>query len=396
MKNSIKEFIETHIELIEREDFETLYTIAENTFYSDSDIFALTKAFHDCDIYPELSLKILPLTYVDYRNDFEKYLDTYPMLLTYLTSRDENHKAVKLAKVYALKKQVQTIYNVENPPAFIFNKKTEPEYQYAKNYVTEVIVEDTVTSIKDHMFCQSPKLTKVHLGAKVKAIGSEAFCQCHALIDINFPSSLKIIGQNSFYQTGLTEVIIPPSVTEIRPGAFRMSQIRKITFSPNQKYIDEFMCSSCSNLEEVIIPEGIETIRFNAFNGCVNLGGITFPDSLKIIAESAFRSCSFLISINTNQVTQIGGNAFDFCMSLVDVEIPNVVSIAQRVFACCKSLKEITIPKSCKIVGRDVFDGCHDQLVVSYYSEVADKFWSKDWAKKIKTRDLSEGDHELS
>lgn len=394
MTSTIKHFIEDNIDLIDDEEFEALYDKAENNFYRDSDLDGLTRTLHSCGIYPEFKLKWLPLSYIDIKNEFEKHMDAHPILLSHLANRDENHKAVKAAKAYMLKKNTEATYNVPNPPAFIYNKKTASSYQYARDYVVEVIVDDSTSTVGEFAFVKSPKLKKVHLGKKVKKIGAEAFCGCISLIDINFPDTLESIGKNAFYQTALTEVILPSSVQYVWEGAFRMSNIKKIRFSPAQKVIEEFTCASCSNLEEVIIPGGIDVIKFNAFNGCVSLSKVDLPDTLKTISESAFRSCASLTSINTKQVGRICGNAFDYCMSLVDVEIPNVVSISQRAFAYCTALREIIIPKTCVSVGQDAFADCNRSLVVYYYPEVA-KSWNKNWNKGIATIPIGEDTHDI-
>ena len=44
----------------------------------------------------------------------------------------------------------------------------------------------------------------------------------------------------------------------------------------------------CTQLTEITLPEGVETIRFGAFAGCTNLKRIVLPASLKEIRSGAF------------------------------------------------------------------------------------------------------------
>ena len=51
-------------------------------------------------------------------------------------------------------------------------------------------------------------------------------------------------------------------------------------------------------IKEVLITEGITTIRGEAFVGCSNLTSVTLPASLKRIERNAFFDCTSLVTIN--------------------------------------------------------------------------------------------------
>ena len=63
-------------------------------------------------------------------------------------------------------------------------------------------------------------------------------------------------------------------------------------FIPEKYYQDDV------ELKEVIIPDGITTIRGEAFVGCSNLTSVTLPASLKRIERNAFFDCTSLVTIN--------------------------------------------------------------------------------------------------
>ena len=79
----------------------------------------------------------------------------------------------------------------------------------------------------------------------------------------------------AFAPLGLTEYIIPDSVTSIGNSAFRY----------------------CSSLTSVTIPDGVTSIGDSAFNNCSSLTSITIPDSVTSIGNSAFWACNRLESI---------------------------------------------------------------------------------------------------
>ena len=52
------------------------------------------------------------------------------------------------------------------------------------------------------------------------------------------------------------------------------------------------------NIENVVIPEGIECIGESAFHGCIRLKNIQFPSSLVSIAYDAFYDCENLEEVD--------------------------------------------------------------------------------------------------
>ena len=104
----------------------------------------------------------------------------------------------------------------------------------------------------------------------------------------------EIIGDSAFSQcSGLTAIVIPPSVKAIGKKAFL----------------------GCYKLIYITIPQGVTTIESSAFSGCYNLEEIRIPQSVTVIGDSAFSGCSNLIYINIPQgVTTIESRAFIACI----------------------------------------------------------------------------------
>ena len=72
---------------------------------------------------------------------------------------------------------------------------------------------------------------------------------------------------------------------------------------------------NCTNLERVILHEGVTELVYATFTGCSELTFVKLPDSLEKIGWAAFRDCSKLTTLNLNlsgnsQLVQIGGQAF--------------------------------------------------------------------------------------
>lgn len=78
------------------------------------------------------------------------------------------------------------------------------------------------------------------------------FSHCKSLASINIPDSVKTLG--GFYDTALTNITIPPNVTEIMQSAFL----------------------SCTSLKELSIPVSVTKIDNGAFDGCTTLTDVYY------------------------------------------------------------------------------------------------------------------------
>ena len=118
--------------------------------------------------------------------------------------------------------------------------------------------------------------------------------------------------------------------------------------------------SWCTELEEITLPDSLESIGDYAFSECTELEEITLPDSLESIGDFAFFGCIGLEKITIpNSVTSIGEDAFRECTELKEMIIPNnVTHIGKGAFSWCSGLEKITLPESLKSIDDDVFRAC--------------------------------------
>ncbi len=69
-----------------------------------------------------------------------------------------------------------------------------------------------------------------------------------------------------------------------------------------------------TRLKEIILPEGLTHILYNAFYFCENLESVTFPDSLQAIDSYAYFSCAKIENINFPAgFVSLDESAFAFC-----------------------------------------------------------------------------------
>ena len=68
---------------------------------------------------------------------------------------------------------------------------------------------------------------------------------------------------------------------------------------------------NCSSLEEIVIPEGVDSIGTNCFFGCGELEKITLPSTIRVIAKDAFSGCTSLKAIYMHKKTFSSPWVFD-------------------------------------------------------------------------------------
>ena len=181
-----------------------------------------------------------------------------------------------------------------------------------------------------------------------KIICDSAFSMCNFLTSIIVPNSVTSIGEGAFSGCILLfKIIIPNSVTSIGDLAFMDSNaLSHIVISNSVTSIGDGTFYGCNSLTNIAIPDSVTSIGDIAFSGCRSLSNIVIPDSVTSIGDYVFEGCTSLSNIVIpNNVTSIGSNAFKNCSSLSNIVIPDsVTSIGNGVFSGCLSLKYISIP----------------------------------------------------
>lgn len=213
----------------------------------------------------------------------------------------------------------------------------------------------------------------------VTVIGSEAFFES-SISSVSIPSSVTNIDTYAFYScTNLTSITIPQSVERIGPWAFRgCTNLSTINFegsfscaTPDDIYsIFDYDCPvttiNIPDLETWLNIEwntGLQDVHpsYHLYINGVEVKDLVIPAGTKSIGRSAFQGCVGLTSVTIPEsVETIEWGAFQYCDGLTSITIPSsVTSIGNSAFSGCNALSSITIPKSVTSIGRyDTFRDC--------------------------------------
>lgn len=172
---------------------------------------------------------------------------------------------------------------------------------------------------------------------------AETFKGCSSLTSIEFPNNVTTIGDYAFEDcSGLTSVTIPPSVTTIKRDAFwKCSGLKYVYITDlaawcnidftggdaNPLFYTKRLFLNNEEVKDLVIPDGVTTIKDITFYDCRGLTSVTIPSSVTSIGFRAFMFCSGLTSVSIgNGVTSIGDEAF------YGADIPVVVSLVEDPF----------------------------------------------------------------
>ena len=112
---------------------------------------------------------------------------------------------------------------------------------------------------------------------------------------------------------------------------------RNIRYYTSNNILGSYAFSGCSGLTNLVIPSSVTKIGSSAFDFCSGLTDIVIPSSVTEIDDKAFLGCSGLTNIVIpSSVTKIGDKAFDFCSGLTNIVIPSsVTKIGDYAFSGC-------------------------------------------------------------
>lgn len=117
------------------------------------------------------------------------------------------------------------------------------------------------------------------------------------------------------------QAVVPEGVQAIGEEAFEgRRRLRNVVLPDSVRAIGMRAFQKCTGLREIVVPGGVEEIGVEAFNGCTALGRVVLKEG----------------------VCRIQARAFWHCSALTEMEFPaSVTLVASRAFECCSALRHV-------------------------------------------------------
>ncbi len=205
--------------------------------------------------------------------------------------------------------------------------------------VKEVVLPNTITTIKKSAFNSCGNLQTLHIPASVTNIGDLVFTNCKSL------TNLTCSEDNSVYAT-------------------------KDSILYDKNYTKVFFAPTCTNVE---LPVQTDTIGDYAFYYNRNVTEFVLSENIKILQEGAFSSCFNLEKAELKAVEKIGSYAFAMCSELKKVTLKAVEEIGSYAFADNNTSEAVFFEGNAPIFGENVF---YNTTTTVYYP-IGDDTWTE-------------------
>lgn len=153
---------------------------------------------------------------------------------------------------------------------------------------------------------------------------------------------------------GTSQNVVVPSQIDGLP----VTSLKSVLDNEKKQYFGPF---AGSNVQSIVLPEGLQTIGSSSFIDCSQLTWVTFPKSLQNLSTCAFTNCVKLdkVDLSETQVEIIWEGAFYRCSALTQIQLPaGLARICDKAFSDCTSLTEIQFPDSLTRIDAFAFRNC--------------------------------------
>lgn len=256
--------------------------------------------------------------------------------------------------------------------------------------VKSVVIEEGITYIGEYTFYKCGNIESLTLPASLETVAYNAiyssWCQhltsihisdLESWLTLSMDSSNMLMGNGrTLYLNGnpVTDVVVPNGVKSIRAEAFLGCQtLTSISIPDSVESIGSYAFSMCSNLTEIQLPEGLTSISNGTFNKCTGLTKANIPDSVTIINNYAFSECTALTDLYFygNDMPEIGEYmVFYNCNPTIHCTRGSAIDTwakdnnFKREYFIVLPDTSLTLPASLKTIESEAFIGTNVEMVV--------------------------------
>ncbi len=237
------------------------------------------------------------------------------------------------------------------------------------------------------------------------------------------------IGSSAFeYADGITEVVVPYTVSQIEYYAFSYSTLIKgLSGSVAEYWAEEqgysfesigempqgviLATEECGNnavytlytdgrlvvsgtgsvyntinyyhrkiVKSAVIEDGITSFSCDFFSECINLSSVEFSKTVSGYSNGLFMNCSSLTKVTLPPFTTLSNYLFYNCSSLTEVVVSSGTTYLQSmVFYDCPLLEKIVLPTSVTSIASNFAQNCSDNLIIYGYDGLTVKTYLKNY-----------------
>lgn len=187
----------------------------------------------------------------------------------------------------------------------------------------ELIIKETEGYAKKEPCEQKPVFT----------INNDMLIKCtpNGCKKIVIPTGIKTIEKDCFTGTDVEEVILPEGIERIEPCAF----------------------ANCTELKKINFPETLNVIKDRVFLHCHLLTEVILPETLAELGNYAFYDTGIKQLILSKRVASTGVSVFG-SIKIETIDIPKDFTLGKTMFFICQNLRavnfeadQVTIPEKC-------------------------------------------------
>lgn len=285
------------------------------------------------------------------------HFSSLPELTTVILGNNEHSPVTISVSVGAFSKSEKFEKLILNSNLMINNYFAGKISPFSK--ISELIINDKVTSIGNYAFIACENLVKVNIGNAITTIGLSAFADCSKMTEITLGNAVSELGLGVF--SGC-KALLNILVNDLNSN---YSSNDGVLLKKNQQTLIQY---PLGRIGAYVIPEQVKTIDIKAFAGSAGLSSIAIPQSTTSILASAFANCEGLKYVYIGHVDSISiekisisSNAFSGCTNFSNLTYNKEVSFASNdgsPFKNLISIDTVYIGNAVSAISNLTFLGC--------------------------------------